>query len=129
LGRPLSRRAGAGYVEEALPQDPLELLRLGIEHFNAQRFFQAHETWESAWHPAPDPERDFWQGVTQIAVGFTHLQRGNLRGAATLLRRGAARLDKSPDGYKSFPVERVVGAARAAADQIEQGRQAELPSI
>src|SRR2546425_7478404 len=92
LGRPLPRGAENAIAEEDLPSDPERLLAIGIEHFNARRFFQAHETWETAWHPSPDGERDFWQGLTQLAVGFTHYQRGNPTGAATLLGRGARKL-------------------------------------
>ena len=33
-----------------------------------------------------------WQGLAQLAVGITHVQRGNLTGAITLLRRASARL-------------------------------------
>jgi len=29
-----------------------------------------------------------WKGLAQLAVGLTHLDRGNLRGARTLVRRG-----------------------------------------
>src|SRR5437016_14358786 len=89
LGRPLPRGAENAMVEEELPDDPMRLLEIGIEHFNARRFFQAHETWETAWHPSPEDERNFWQGLTPPAVGFTHFQRGNATGAVTLLQRGA----------------------------------------
>ena len=56
---------------------------------------------------APEDERDFWQGATQIAVGFTHAQRGNPTGAATLLSRGATKLERYPARYKGFPAEAV----------------------
>lgn len=120
LGRPLPRGAAGSYVEEDLPDDPLALLDLGIEHFNAGRFFQAHECWEAAWHPSPEPERDFWQGLTQVAVGFTHLQRGNPRGATTLLRRGAARLGRYPEGLYGIATLEVARAADAAAGAVER---------
>lgn len=132
LGRPLPRGAEGSYVEEELPDDPEELLRIGIEHFNAQRFFQAHEAWETAWHPSPPPERDFWQGITQVAVGLTHRQRGNPRGAVTLLRRGADRLDRYGESHRGIPCERLARQARACADAIEAGGTEvplELPSL
>ncbi|MFG1697078.1 DUF309 domain-containing protein [Nonomuraea sp. NPDC049309] len=53
--------------------------------------FNAHEVFEGRWKCAPDDERDLWQGLAQICVGLTHLQRGNGRGAVTLLTRGAAK--------------------------------------
>lgn len=120
LGRPLPRGETNEFVEEQLPDDPERLLDIGIEHFNARRFFQAHEAWEAAWHPSPDKERDFWQGMTQIAVGFTHYQRGNPRGSATLLNRGARRISGYGDVYKGVPVARLAAAARKAAASIER---------
>src|SRR5437899_3809799 len=88
LGRPLPRGAENAMVEEELPADPERLLDIGIEHFNARRFFQAHETWETAWHPSPADERDFWQGLTQVAGGLTHYQRGSPKGSEPVLASG-----------------------------------------
>ncbi|MGZ4189814.1 MAG: DUF309 domain-containing protein [Actinomycetota bacterium] len=120
LGRPLPRGAPNAIEEEHLPDDPERLLEIGIEHFNARRFFQAHEAWEAAWHPSPPDERDFWQGMTQIAVGFTHYQRGNPRGSVTLLKRGARRISAYGDVYKGLPVGRLAASARKAAAAIER---------
>ena len=120
LGRPLPRDADSVYVEEELPADPEQLLQIGIDHFNARRFFQAHEAWETAWHPSPDDERDFWQGITQVAVGFTHYQRGNPKGSASLLRKGAHKLDAYGDSYKGVSVAALARAARKAADAVER---------
>jgi hypothetical protein len=54
--------------------------------------FHAHEILEGVWKNAPDGERDLWQGMAQLAVGLTHLLRGNPAGAAAVLRRGQARI-------------------------------------
>lgn len=54
--------------------------------------FAAHEVLEGAWKAAPDGERELWRGLAQVAVGLTHAQRGNSRGAVALLRRGADHL-------------------------------------
>lgn len=119
LGRPLPRGEQTVIEEEVLPDEPEELLKIGIEHFNAGRFFQAHEAWETAWHPSPEPERDFWQGITQIAVGFTHHGRGNPTGAITLLRRGAVRIEAYGEIHRGLPCLALAAQARAAADAIE----------
>lgn len=54
--------------------------------------FNAHEVLEAAWKNGPDAERMLWQGLAQIAVGVTHIQRGNRKGAVTLLERAVWRL-------------------------------------
>lgn len=106
-----------------------ELLAQGISHFNSGRYFQAHECWETAWHPSDDNEREFWQGITQIAVGYTHKGRGNPTGAVTLLRRGAARLAPYGASYRGISIGELAKEALDAADQIErEGVRAEVPT-
>jgi hypothetical protein len=82
--------------------------------------FHAHEVLEGTWKgAAADDERAFWQGLAQLAVALTHLSRGNVRGAATLLRRGRDRIA----GYRPAPygvdVPALVSWATAVADRLE----------
>ncbi len=54
--------------------------------------FNAHEVLEAAWKNGPDDEKAMWQALAQFAVGITHVQRGNLKGAITVLRRASGGL-------------------------------------
>jgi uncharacterized protein len=94
LGRPLPRSATAG--TERVPDDleigPAEAAALGGSLLAEGRPFHAHEVFEAAWKTGPSGERELWQGLAQVAVGITHIRRGNPRGAVTLLRRGAGRI-------------------------------------
>lgn len=92
LGRPLPRDAtGIEPVpEQALP--PEETLARAQELLEEGRAFAAHEVLEARWKAAPDEERELWRGLAQLAVGLTHAQRGNRRGARELRRRGAERI-------------------------------------
>lgn len=100
-------RSEAGGQPRALPElqpgpDAPDAIRRGAEHFNAGRFFDAHEAWEDHWHSVPPgPTRDAVQALIQVAVALEHHQRGNATGARRTLRRAAARL---------------LGAGSAAAD-------------
>lgn len=58
----------------------------GIVLFNRGDFFEAHEVWESLWMDTSSPEKKFYQGLIQAAVGLCHFCNGNLRGAAKLYR-------------------------------------------
>ncbi|HMP02188.1 MAG TPA: DUF309 domain-containing protein [Gemmatales bacterium] len=58
----------------------------GIQFFNAGDYFEAHEVWEALWHETAGPERRFYQGLIQTAVGLLHFCNGNLRGALSLYR-------------------------------------------
>lgn len=59
----------------------------GVLLFNAGDWFEAHEVWEDPWADAGGgPERRFYQGLIQAAVGLCHFGNGNLGGAAKLYR-------------------------------------------
>jgi hypothetical protein len=132
FGRPLPYGSAPALPATEPEPDPATALDRGIAHFNAGEFFQAHEVWEEGWHPAPSGERDFWQGMIQIAVGLTHRQRGNQKGAVTLLERGARKLRAYPDGHNGFPTGYLASfAERVARSLREHGVNApiEVPRI
>lgn len=71
-----------------------ELLAKGILQFNAQEYFDCHETLEELWKDYKESDREAIQGIIQLAVGYYHLKRGNKPGALKLFERGSARVDK-----------------------------------
>jgi hypothetical protein len=96
--------------------------RLGREHFNAGRFFPAHEAWETAWKQARDTDNaEFFKGLSQLGAGYTHLLRGNAHGAATLMRRAAVRVRRYPKGHLGIDTETVAGAAERDAAAVDAG--------
>jgi uncharacterized protein len=118
-GRPLPRgETGAERVPEDLSLPPPAALALAQQLLDSGRPFHAHEVLEASWKQAPEPERELWRGLAQVAVGLTHVQRGNARGAVALLRRGAERIS----GYTGSPPHGIdaTGIARAAAGLADQ---------
>ncbi|MFP5283556.1 MAG: DUF309 domain-containing protein [Actinomycetes bacterium] len=100
LGRPLPRgAAGVERVPDDLVLPPLPALAEAQRLLDAGMPFHAHEVLEGTWKAAPADERDLWQGLAQLAVGLTHLLRGNDAGARTLLERGSRRIS----GYADDP--------------------------
>jgi uncharacterized protein len=120
-GRPLPRDATG---EEGVPDDyaapPAEALAEAQRLIDADRPFHAHEVLEAVWKSAPEAERDLWQGLAQLAVGFTHVRRGNARGARALLRRAADRIAPYGEEHR-IDVAGLASGARALADRIESG--------
>ncbi|MBS9534365.1 DUF309 domain-containing protein [Mycobacterium sp. M1] len=126
LGRPLPR--GAQGDIETIPDDfelpPAKTLAYAQRLLDDGLAFSAHEVLEAAWKNGPDTERDLWQGLAQLAVGVTHIQRGNRTGAASLLRRGAdhlARLD-SPGPY-GVDVPGLLQFAAELIDALNSGAE------
>jgi predicted metal-dependent hydrolase len=56
----------------------------GIEYFNRQAYFSAHEAWEDLWRNEEGEAKEFYKGLIQAAVALHHLGNGNLRGARNL---------------------------------------------
>jgi hypothetical protein len=126
LGRPLPREStGVERVPDDLVLPPLESLAEAQRLLDQGRPFHAHEVLEGTWKAAPPAERDLWQGLAQLAVGVTHVARGNPTGAATLLRRGAARITPyRADPPYGIDVAGLVATAEALAD--DPAREATL---
>jgi len=88
----------------------------GIEEFNREEFYQCHETLEEYWQSLPPqlPERQIVQGIIQIAVGFYHLRRDNVKGALKLFTRGNGRL-------QAFLVDRQIVEIEPGAANNQKG--------
>ncbi|WP_049558487.1 DUF309 domain-containing protein [Nonomuraea sp. SBT364] len=99
-GRPLPYgSAGVARVPDDYAPSTEQALADGRRFLAEGLPFNAHEVFEGRWKCAPEEERELWQGLAQICVGLTHLQRGNGRGALTLLARGAARVQGYGEPY------------------------------
>lgn len=122
LGRPLPRgMVGVPTMPEGLVLSPRESLREAERLLAAGRPFHAHEVLEGAWKACGDETRELWKGLAQLAVGITHVRRGNDAGAVRLLTRAADRLEPyaaaAPHGVA---VTALTAWARALASRIEQ---------
>jgi hypothetical protein len=122
LGRPVP--VGSPEAVEPVPAEPLppyDAVTEARRLLSIGRPFFAHEVLEASWKSAPSTERDLWQGLAQVCVGLTHLQRGNDVGAVRLLKRGASRLSGRSPEYGVEP-EQVAKDARALAAAIDAGQ-------
>jgi predicted metal-dependent hydrolase len=118
-GRPLPYgQPGVPPVPEDPNLTPAQVLALADDYLAAGRPFAAHEVLETAWKNRPDAERDLWQGLAQVAVGLTHLQRGNETGAVALLRRGVEHLARAADGVTECDARRIAAEASKVADLV-----------
>jgi hypothetical protein len=129
LGRPLPRSAAQDVprIPDDLVISPAEAAELGGRLLAEGRPFHAHEVFEAAWKSVPGPERELWRGLAQIAVGLTHARRGNARGAAALLRRGAGNVTAFGGAYREVDADFVAGRAAGLALRIERDGLASVP--
>lgn len=110
--------------EPVPPLDPAEadrLFRRGVALFNGVRYWHAHEAWETIWRAAPDEERDFYQGLIQVAAGLLHLQRRNLRGARNKLAEGLDRLRPYEPAHHGVFVSELMGQGMRLLGELNEG--------
>ncbi|HAA26353.1 MAG TPA: DUF309 domain-containing protein [Cyanobacteria bacterium UBA8553] len=88
-------------MAESLPPDEFWQ---GVEQFNQQEFYACHDTLEALWMEALEPQKQFYQGILQIAVGCYHLGNLNWRGAVVLLGEGNRRLNDYQPVYEGIDV-------------------------
>jgi uncharacterized protein len=128
LGRPLPRgMVGVPTTPEDIALSPTDSLREAERLLAAGRPFHAHEVLEAAWKACGDDTRELWKGLAQLAVGVTHVRRGNDVGAVRLLTRAANRIEPyaevAPHG---IAVTSLTAWARALAARIER-HNGEIP--
>ena len=104
-----------------MQEQSCRLLQRGIDLFDRQEFFEAHEVWEDAWRAEGGDTRLFFQGLIQVAAGFVKLQRRQPRGASALLERGSKKLAGIPPdryGLDLAPLLEAVSAWRENAARM-----------
>ncbi len=110
-------------------RDPAEVvtsvpqaLTVAAELFDEQRFFEAHEFLEWVWKSDDlDPaDRDYWKGVTQVAVGDAHTHPGHSSGASTLLRRAVRYMAPYPSPHAGVDHDALAAGAQHVVSQIAQ---------
>jgi len=74
----------------------------GIHHFNARRYFEAHEVWEEIWLRSHGERKLFYQMLIQAAVGLHHYERGNARGGRGMYKAVSEKLERLPAVFMSL---------------------------
>lgn len=97
--------------------------RRGLELFNSGAFFDAHELWEDAWREAQGLEKQFLQGLIQVAVAFHHYSTGNLAGASSVLQRARKNLAECPEEFGGISVAALRESLARWEEAMESGNQ------
>ena len=79
----------------------------GIQFFNRELFFEAHEDLELAWREETGPVRDLYRGILQVGLGYYHILRGEYRGALKMFLRCRNWLAVYPGTCRGVDVERL----------------------
>lgn len=111
-------------IPDEIDLSPVEHLAYAQRLLDQGLAFNAHEVLEAAWKSSPAEQKPLWQAMAQLAVGITHVQRGNVDGAIAVLSRASTRLATvdRPAPY-SVDVAGLVDHADALVRELRAGGQ------
>jgi predicted metal-dependent hydrolase len=101
----------------------------GIEQFNQGDFYACHDTLEAIWMEAIAVDRNFYQGILQIAVGCYHLENYNWRGAVILLGEGIRRIQDYQPTYHDIDVSHLWQQSYQLLQTLQQVDPAQLDTF
>jgi predicted metal-dependent hydrolase len=111
---------------------PRSSLVAGLELFNAQKFWHAHEAWERDWLHAEGDLKVFLQGLIQLAAAYHHVQRGTFRGGVRLFDAALSKLATFPVHFFGIDRAEVVACAEKHRASVAKGEHidgGELPKF
>jgi uncharacterized protein len=101
-------------------------LERGLELIRGGAYFEAHEELEDEWRVAPEPERDFLQGLVHVAVAWLHAERNNRNGCERQLAKAERRLGGYRPRHRGVEVAVVLDDVARAREVVGAG-SLELP--
>jgi len=107
-------------------EEERRLMQEAVDCFNAGKFFDCHEFFEDLWHEEPPRERDFMQGLIQVAVGCEHFKRKNLKGAISLTSQGLDKIRKYPSRHRGVRLSQLAHDASEALSQFRMVASGQL---
>lgn len=80
----------------------------GVDLFNREEFFEAHEVVEDLWNERDGREKEFLKGFIQAAVALEHLRRGNRKGFLAVLETAERYLRRADPAAGGLDVTALV---------------------
>ena len=110
--------------ETSLLGDPR--FEAAVTQFNRSEWYPCHDSFELLWHETQGPLRPVLQAILQIAVAHIHLERGNLKGATSLMGEGLGRL--LPCGEAALGIDLVAlrNTVSARLNALQRGEPSDL---
>lgn len=127
--RATSRRRHPVQPCETGPMSMTPYLAEGIRLFQDGQYFLSHETLEEHWAEAPEEDRNFYQGLIHLAVGFLHHGKGNAKGAKLQFAKASKRLAEYPDTYQDVDLTEIRQFLDRAPEALEGGGTLTPPKL
>lgn len=103
-----------------MSDDVTHRLDQGIDAFNDEAFFEAHDMLEDLWMDIRGSERSFFQGLIQLVIGFYHLSMDNPVGATHLLERALDKLEAYAPAHRDVQLAPLMKTVRQTLARIDK---------
>lgn len=110
------------------------LIEEGRQLFNAGRYYDCHEAWETVWRSTwcssrPEP-KELFRGLIQIAVGFFHFtERQRPDVALRVLTKGSRRVEPlAPKSY-GFDIDALLAQVEMWRLWLEAPQRSQRPKL
>ena len=118
------KRRGHFTTNVELSEQQVVWLNAGVEHFNAGRFWHAHEDWEDLWKSlkgvAEQKLVDGVQGLIQIAAMLLNHEREKIRGVTNLWSKASTKLEPVMDGLFGIDVASLYSDSEPFHQDVER---------
>jgi len=102
----------------------------GIEHFNAQLYYEAHDLWEELWNELSGDEHIFVKGLIQVSVGLYHATNENYKGSTKMFASAVNYLETSQEARGRVNVHKLIDCMlefQSAVERVKVGEKVDLP--
>ncbi|MCI0707688.1 MAG: DUF309 domain-containing protein [Ignavibacteriae bacterium] len=112
-------------TEPRLSDDEKRLFQHGIELFNGQHYWHAHEVWEELWKRKEEESRIFFQGIIQTAAAYHRIITDpKYNGALNNIDKALAKLELFPATFLGIDVKKLRKNLMKAKEELQKlGRE------
>ena len=86
-----------------------EAIKLAIQSFNEEKYWNAHELLEGVWKSSKGMERNVLNGIILVAAAFVHDEKDETGICISILKRALKKLEAAQETYFGIDVDRLAG--------------------
>ncbi len=102
---------------------------LFIEYFNQGKYMSAQSTLSEVWLETGGENKNFFGGLTQLAVSLYHLQENNLKGAQSNFEKSLDLLESYGDQHFGIDLKSFMKEAKSLFETMKQNPEGVLPPL
>tara|TARA_Y100000590_G_scaffold458987_1_gene614890 strand:+ start:944 stop:1321 length:378 start_codon:yes stop_codon:yes gene_type:complete len=97
-----------------------ELFVQGLNAFNNQSFYDAHEYWEDLWSDYRLKDAKLIQALIQLSVGYFHITNLNINGARGLLNKCIPKFDLYRPKSRGLDIELIIDSIKKSLKNLDE---------